>query len=159
MGLNIWNVKSQQLCSESGRVRGHQEGELLSHRRQSSARWGTKALASAISFSHPQPKSQREPVPITELACTMHTPNAVLLWIHPSDGLASLLVLQGPSCRGPLKAKRADPTPPATVYLVEPPQLIRQIPSKQHHKPGSVQLAQTGATPLHSEFCPWERGR
>ena len=34
---------------------------------------GTKALASAISLSHPQPKFQREPVPLTELAYTTQT--------------------------------------------------------------------------------------
>ena len=34
----------------------------------------------------PQQKSQREPVPLTELACTAQTPNTVLLWIHPSEG-------------------------------------------------------------------------
>ena len=47
----------------------------------------------------PQPKSQREAVPVMELACTVQAPNAVLLWIIPPTGLpASLLVLQGPSC-------------------------------------------------------------
>ena len=116
-------------------------------------------LASAIYSLIPQPKFQREPVPVTKLACTTQMPNAVLLWIHPSDGSAYLLVLQGPSCRGPPMAKRAKPTPPTPVHLADPPQLIGQIPLKQHHKPGSVQVAQTGATPLHSESCPWERGR
>ena len=53
MGLNIWNVKSQQLCSRrTGRVRGHREGELLSPGRHSSAQRGTKVLASAIFLSH-----------------------------------------------------------------------------------------------------------
>ena len=45
------------------------------------------------------------------------------------------------------------------MHLADPPRLIRQIPSKQHHKPGSVQAAQTEATPLHSESCPQKRGR
>ena len=107
----------------------------------------------------PQPKSQREPVPVRELTCTVQTPNAVLLWIHPSNGSASLPVLQGPSHRGHPTAKQAEPAPPAPVHLADPPRLIHQIPSKQHHKPGSVQVAQTVATPLHSESCPWERGR
>ena len=44
-------------------------------------------------------------------------------------------------------AKQAEPTPPAPVHLVDPPGLIRQIPSKQHHQPGRVQAAQTGVTP------------
>ena len=74
----------------------------------------------------PQPKSQREPVPITELACTLQTPSAVLLWIHPSNGLpASLPVLQDSFHRGPPMAKQAKPAPPAPVHLADPPQLIR----------------------------------
>ena len=52
-GLNITNVISQQLRSESGKVRGHHEGEVLNPGRQSSAWWGTKALGSTISLSHP----------------------------------------------------------------------------------------------------------
>ena len=101
-----------------------------------------------------QSKSQREPVPITKIASTAQTPNVVLLWIHPSDGPASLPVLQGPSCRGPPSAKRAEPAPPAPVHLADPPQVIHQIASRLHHKPGSVQVAQTGATPRHSESYP-----
>ena len=38
----------------------------------------------------PQSKSQRKQVPNRELASTMQTPNAVLLWIHPLDRLAWL---------------------------------------------------------------------
>ena len=107
----------------------------------------------------PQPKFQTEPVPVTELAYTAQTPNAVFLWIHPSDGTTSLLVLQGPSQRGPPTAKRAKPAPPAPVHLADPARLIHQIPLKQHHKPSNVQVAKTGVKPLHSESCPWERGR
>ena len=155
MGLNIWNGISQQLCSKSGRARGQWEGGLLSPRGQSSAwRWATPSPSPI-----PQPKSQREPVPITKLAPTVQTPNVVLLWIHPSDRSASFPVPQDPSQSGPLKAKLAEPAPPTTVHLTDPPRLIHQIPSKQHHKPGSVQAPQTGATPLHSESCCWERGR
>ena len=84
----------------------------------------------------------------------MQTPNAVLLRIHPSNESASLPVPQGPSHSGPLKAKRTESAPPASVHLADPPRRIHQIPSKQRHKPGSVQVAQTGATPLHSESCP-----
>ena len=79
--------------------------------------------------------------------------------IPPTGLLASLPVPQGPSRREPPTARQAKPTPPAPVHLADPPRLIRQTPSKQHHKPGSVQVAQTGATPLHRESCPWERGR
>ena len=58
----------------------------------------------------------------------------------------SLLVLQGPPPhRGAPKAKRAKPAPPAPVHFANPPWLIRQIPSKQNYKPGSVQVPQTGA--------------
>ena len=32
-------------------------------------------------------------------------------------------------------------------------------PDPQHHKPGSVPVPQTGATPPHSESCPYDRGR
>ena len=78
----------------------------------------------------------------------------MLLWIHPCDGSASLLVLQGPSQSGPPKAKPAEPAPPATMHLADPPRLLRQIPSSQHHEPGSVQVAQTGATPLHRSPAP-----
>ena len=80
-------------------------------------------------------------------------------FIPPSKKLASLLVLQGPSHRGPLTAKQSEPAPSTPMHLADPPRLICQIPSKQHHKPGSVQVAQTGATPLHSESCLWEKGR
>ena len=132
---------------------------MLSPGRQSSAWWGTKALASAISLSHPPAEIPKGTSSHHELACTVQTPNAVLLWIHPSDASASLPVLQDPSRSRPLMAKQAEPTPPILVHLVDPPQVIRQTPWKQHHKPGSVQVGQTGATPLHSESYPWERGR
>ena len=66
---------------------------------------GNKGLASAIPSPIPQPKSQREPVPVRELACTtqtLKTPNAVLLRTHPSGGGSdSLPVPQGPSQSGP----------------------------------------------------------
>ena len=44
-------------------------------------------------------------VPVPKPACTRQTLNAVLLWIHPSNGTASLSVLQSPSSREPLTAK------------------------------------------------------
>ena len=122
--------------------------------------WGYEGAGEChFPLPYTQPKFQKEPVSITELACTTQTPNAVLLWIHPSDRSASLPVPQGPSRSGPPKAKPAEPAPPAPVHLADPPWIIRQIPSKQHHKPGSVQVAQAEATPLHSESCPWESGR
>ena len=77
----------------------------------------------------PQPKSQREPVPARELACTAQTPNTVLLRIHPSGGSDSRPVPQGPSRSGSPKEKRAEPAPPAPVHPADPPQLICQIPS------------------------------
>ena len=121
-------------------------GELLNPGRQSSA--GTKALASTISLSHPQPKFQREPVPSTKLACTMQTPNTVLLWIHPSDGPASLLVLQGHSCRGPL-AKLAKPAPPAPVHLADPSPLICPWQDPMEAAPQAV-CKQSRQGPHHS---------
>ena len=117
---------------------------------------GTKALARAISLSHP-------PDEIPEGTSSHHQ-----TWLHRANAqhcasvdpsLHFLPVLQGPSHRGPPTAKRTKPAPPTPVHLADPPWLITQIPSKLHHKPGSVQVAQTGATPLHSESYPWERGR
>ena len=108
-------------------------------------------LGSPVSLAHHPGKIPREPVPFTELASTVQTPHAVLLWIYPSDGSASLLGLQGPSRNRPLKAKGAEPTPPVPVHLADPPQLKHQIPSKQYHKTSSVQVVQTEATTLHSE--------
>ena len=81
---------SQQLCSESGRAKGQREEELLSPKRQSSARWGTKALGNTISIAHPPAKIPKGTSCQQELACTVQTHNAVLLWIHPSNASASL---------------------------------------------------------------------
>ena len=89
----------------------------MSPGRQSSARQAQTQWPAPSPSPIPQPKPQREPVPVTKLACFMQTPNTVLLWIHPSNGSASLLVLQGPYHRGPLMAKGAKPTHPATVNL------------------------------------------
>ena len=134
-GLNIWNFKSQQLCSQRvGRARGRQEGELLSPGRTELSGW-TKALVRAISPSHPPNK-------ITKGTCShqqtcLHSANAQhsLLLIHPSDGSASLLVLQGPSSRGALMAKLAKPAPPAPVHLADPPHLL-------HHWPDPIETSQ-----------------
>ena len=135
------------------------EGRVVEPRRTELNLEGNKGTGK-LHLPHPSPsqnpKGNQFP---SGILLAPQTPNAVILWIHPSDGSASLPVLQGLSHRGPPPAKRAKPAPPATVHLAAPPRLIRQIPSKQHHKPGSVQVAQTGATPLHSESCPWERGR
>ena len=141
-----------------GRARGHWEAELLSLRRHNSAQWGTKALASAISLSHPPAETLKGTSSPNLLASLKH-PMLCFCGSIPLTRLASLPVLQGPSLRGSPMAKQAEPAPPTPVHLADPPQLICQIPSKQHHKPGSVQVAQTGATPLHSESCPWERGK
>ncbi|XP_044907120.1 uncharacterized protein LOC111558779 [Felis catus] len=85
--------------------------------------------------------------------------NAVLIFLMSYTRYASFPVPQSPSHRRTQKAKRTEPAHPAPVHLVDPPRLICQNPSKQHHKPGSVQVAQTRATPLCSESCPWERRR
>ena len=128
---------------------------MLSAGGQTSAWWGTKALRSAISLAHPPAKIPKGTSSVrTLLAPGKHPMLCLLLRIHPSNGSASLLMLQGPSQSGPPKAKRVESAPPSPVHLADPPRLIRQIPSKQHHMPGSVQIAQTEATPLHSESCP-----
>ena len=78
----------------------------------------------------PLPSPSRNPKgsQFTKVAWTVETPNVVLLWIHPSYGSASLLVLQGPSHRGPPIADLAEPAPPSPVHLADPPWLICQIP-------------------------------
>ena len=116
--------------------RGHQEGEI-EHWKIELSLVGNKGTGKChLPRPSPQPKSQREPVPVTKLACIVQTPNAVLLWIHLSDGSASLPVLQGPSCRGTPMAKRAKPAPPAPVHLADPPWLIRQT-----HQSSTTNLA------------------
>ena len=97
-GLNIWEVISEQLCSESGKAGGQREGELLSPGR-TELFGGEQRLSPAPSPSPiPQPKSQREPVPARQLARSAQTPNAVLLWSQPSgSGSDSLPLPQGPS--------------------------------------------------------------
>lgn len=84
----------------------------------------------APSPSHiPQPKFQREPVALMELLAPGKHPMLCSYGFIPQMGLpASLPVLQGPYCRGPLTAKRAKPASPAAVNFVDPPRLIRQIP-------------------------------
>ena len=68
---------------------------MLSPGGQNSARWGNKGSGQR---HLPLPSPSRNPKgnQFTELACTVQTPMAVLLWIHPSDGCASLLVAAGP---------------------------------------------------------------
>ena len=157
MGLNIWNVKSQHLHSDSRRVRGHQEGELLSPGRQRSVRQGTEALASAISLSHPPATTPKGTSSPNLLAPHKH-PTLCLCGSNPPTGQPPSRCCRAP-CAGDHQWQRAKLAPPTPVHLADPPQLICQIPLKQHHKPGGVQVAQTGATPLHSESSPWERGR
>ena len=53
VGINIWNVISQQLCSESGRARGPREGRGVEPWKTELRSVGNKALASTISLSHP----------------------------------------------------------------------------------------------------------
>ena len=58
-GLNVWNVKGEQLCSRrAGRVRGHGEGEFFSTGRQSSARRGNKGAGKRYL---PLPSPSRNP--------------------------------------------------------------------------------------------------
>ena len=105
--LTAGMLKVNSSALGSGRTRGHREGELLSPEDRALL-CGKQGLWPAPSPSLiPQPKSQRETVPLTELACTAQTPNTVLLWIKSSSGSASLSVLQGPSLRGPPRGKQA----------------------------------------------------
>ena len=97
-GLNIWKViKLTALLGEREGWRTT-EGELLSPGMtelfgREQRRW-TAPCPSPI----PQPKSQREPVPARELACTMQIPNTVLLRSHTSCSRSNSLPLpQGPS--------------------------------------------------------------
>ena len=114
----------------------------------------TKALASTISLSHPPAKIPKGPSSPHQ-TCLHHTNiQCCASVVHPSNRSTSLLLLQGPSHRGPLTAKGAKPTPPTPVHLVDPPQLKSQIPSKQYHKPGSVHVAQTETTPLTVSTAP-----
>ena len=62
----------------------------MSPGRQKSARQKQRRWPAPSHSPTPQPKSQSEPVPVTKLACTKQTPNAVLLWIRPSNGSACL---------------------------------------------------------------------
>ena len=126
--------------SSALREQGGREGEFLSlGRTQLSG--GTKALVSTISLSHPPaeiPKGTSSHHP------TVQMPNAVQLWIHPSNGPASLPVLQGTSCRGPPTAKLAKPAPPAPPapeHLADPPQLIRPWPDPIKGAPQAWQCA------------------
>ena len=126
---------------------------------QSSARWGTKALGSTISLAHPPAKIPKGTS--SRHGTFLHHANTQrCASVNPSHRWVCL----PPGATGSLpqrttKAKRAEPAPPTPVNYADPTRLMGQIPLKQHHKPGSVQVAQTGATPLHSESCPWERGR
>ena len=101
----------------------------MSPGQQSSAWRETKALASAILLAHPPAKIPKGTSSCQGACLHRKTPNAVLLWIHPSGGSDSLLVLQGPSQSRSPKEKQAEPAIPAPVHLADPPQLIRQIPS------------------------------
>ena len=125
----------------------------MSPGRQSSAWQGNKGAGKHhLPLPSPSQNSTGNQFPSLNLLALHKTPNTVLLWIHPSYGSASLLVLQGPSCRVPPPAKGVKPAPPASVHLTDPPMLIHQIPSKQHHKPGSEQVARQGAP--HSTMSP-----
>ena len=89
-----------------GRVVPPSLSELLSPRQQSSAWWGTKALASAISLPHPPAK-----IPKGTSSCQgtcLHHANTQRCASadHPSGGSDSLPVAQGPSQRGSPKEKK-----------------------------------------------------
>ena len=107
-------------------------------------------------LSHPSPSQNSKGnqfLSLNLLAPRKH-PTLCFCGSIPLKGLlTSFLVLQDPSNRGPLTmAKRADPAPPTPVHLVDPPQLICQIPSKQHHKPGMCKRPRQG--PHHSTVSP-----
>ena len=117
---------------------------------------GTKALGSAVSLSHTPGKIPKGISSHHRIRLQPHK-HPTLCFCGSIPPMVCLLpVLQGPSHRGPPTAKQDKPSPPTPVHLVDPdpPCLMCHILSKQHQKPGSVQVAQTGATPLHSESCP-----
>ena len=86
-GLIIWNVISQQLCSESGRAKGQWEGELLSP--EDRAQLGREQRHRKRHLPHPtpQPKSQREPVPFTNLLALHKHPTLCFCGSIPPTGL------------------------------------------------------------------------
>ena len=144
-------MKSQQLCLESRKARGHWEGELLSLRIESSAWQGNKGTGKhhlPLPFPAVIPKGTSS----HHRTCLHQANTQRCAPGDPSFQWVCLLVLQGPSCSRPPTAKQAKPALPAPVHLADPPKLIHQIPSKQHQKPGSVQVAWTSATPLHNEL-------
>ena len=159
MELNIWNVKSQQLCSwRAGRARRHQEGELLSPRRQSSAQRGNKGSGKChLLRPSPSQNPKGNQFPSPNLLALHKHPTLCFCGSIPPTGLPLSWCYRAPPAED--HRWQSELSLPLPVHLADPPQLICQIPSKQHHKPGSVQVAQTEATPLHSESCPWERGR
>ena len=128
-------------------------GRVVEPRGQSSGWQGTKVLTSAISLAHPSAKIPKGTSSCqgtclhcaNTQCCASVDPSLQLVCLHPGA--------TGPSRSEPPKEKRAESASPAPVQLADPPRLIGQIPSKRH-KPGSVQVHQTGATPLHSESCP-----
>ena len=151
-GLDSVNSDSQwDLTSGMLKVNGcalGELGELLSLGRQSSALWWNKGTGEC---HLPLPSPSQNPTGNQFLSLNLLVPckHPMLCFCgsNPLMGLpASLPVLQGPSHRGPLTAKPVEPAPPTPVHLVDLPWLIRQIPSKQHHKPGSVQVARMGHT-------------
>ena len=119
-----WDLTSGMLKVNSSALREQGrcwEGELLSPVRRAQLGGGKRFWEAPSPSPIPQPYSKREPVPFTELACTAQTPNSVLLWIHLSDGSASILVLQGPSHRGPPLAKQDRlPLPPLCTLQIHP---------------------------------------
>ena len=103
-------------------MRGHREGEVLSPGRQSSAQWGTKALASTISLSHP-PAEMPKGTSAHHQTCLHHANAQCCSSVDPPSQCC-----RAPSYRGPLMTKGAKPAPPSTVHLVDPPRLIRPWP-------------------------------
>ena len=92
----------------NGKAGGQREGELLSPGQQSSAWQDTRALATAISLTHPPAKIPKG-TSSCQGACLHRKSNAVVLRIHPQNhpfgGADSLPVLQGPFQSGSLKEK------------------------------------------------------
>ena len=118
-------------------------------------------LRSTISLSHPSaeiPKGSS-----SHHQTCLHCANAqrcaskdpLLRWACLPPGAVGPL-LQGTT----EQSKLSLPFLPLCTLQIHPSySTSSQILSKQYHKPGSVQVAQTGVTLLHSESCPWERGR
>ena len=106
-GLDIWNLKSQQLCSHrAGRARGRWEGELLSPGKQSSVQWGNKGTGKChVPLPFPSQNSKRNQFPSPNLLAPHKCPMLYFCGSILLMGLPPSQCCSPPPCRGPPMAK------------------------------------------------------